>query len=324
MKKRTLITLLLIGIQSILCGTEPPVSFTQSMTKNEGHYRKIDLTQKNFLLLKRMYDQYYAKFSSSPKKYLIPKIIHFIWLGSPLPEKTKVFIQTWRKLHPSWKIKVWTDADVKAFRMQNQKAFDKAKNWGEKSDIWRYEILYRMGGTYVDCDFECVKAFDEIHKNCEFFAGICYAEKPLLANGLIGCSPHHPIMKLCMQNIKVGKGNNDGIRIVNETGPWYFTRCFFTLAEKYVGRAVAFPITYFYSYPQDQKPEDDLIIKQKWLQPESYALHFWHNSWLKKKEVMVPPPVALIPKPYVPPFILEHEAMQELQRAALHVGKVQP
>jgi mannosyltransferase OCH1-like enzyme len=43
-----------------------------------------------------------------------------------------------------------------------QAAFDRASNFGEKSDIWRYEILFRLGGVYVDTDFECVRPFDSL------------------------------------------------------------------------------------------------------------------------------------------------------------------
>ena len=36
---------------------------------------------------------------------------------------------------------------------------------GEKSDIFRYEILYRFGGVYVDTDFECIKPFECFAQN---------------------------------------------------------------------------------------------------------------------------------------------------------------
>ena len=39
----------------------------------------------------------------------IPKIFHFIWLGSTLPEECSVLISTWRKKHENWIFKLWTD-----------------------------------------------------------------------------------------------------------------------------------------------------------------------------------------------------------------------
>lgn len=55
-----------------------------------------------------------------------------------------------------------------------QKAFDAAKNYGEKSDILRYEILFVYGGVYADVDVECLQPFDAL-------AEVCVALAPKLA-----------------------------------------------------------------------------------------------------------------------------------------------
>jgi hypothetical protein len=39
----------------------------------------------------------------------IPRILHFIWLGSEIPEKYGILINTWRNSHSSWDVKLWTD-----------------------------------------------------------------------------------------------------------------------------------------------------------------------------------------------------------------------
>lgn len=39
----------------------------------------------------------------------IPKILHFIWLGSKIPEQYGILINTWRMRHASWDVKLWTD-----------------------------------------------------------------------------------------------------------------------------------------------------------------------------------------------------------------------
>lgn len=110
--------------------------------------------------------------SPQPK---IPKIIHQIWLGSPLPKQYKKYQKSWRHHHPDWEYKLWTDADVEAFQLHNKKLFDEAKNYGEKSDIFRYEILHRYGGVYIDTDIECLKPFDIF-----IIATIFMLEQPIL------------------------------------------------------------------------------------------------------------------------------------------------
>jgi mannosyltransferase OCH1-like enzyme len=81
--------------------------------------------------------------------FLIPKVIHSIWLGSSLPEMYNTLISTWKALHPLWTVKIWKDEDTDLIHLQNEKAYYSAKNYGEKSDILRYEILNLYGGVYI-------------------------------------------------------------------------------------------------------------------------------------------------------------------------------
>lgn len=213
-------------------------------------------------------------------EYIIPKIIHAIWLGSELPERCKKMIASWKKFHPEWIVKVWTDSDTASFDLQNQAAFDRANNYGEKSDIFRYEILYRYGGLYVDTDFECLQPFDELHKSCEFYAGQNHAPVELLI-GIIGSVPGHPILKACIDNVRVGNGDSDFWRILETTGPIYFSRVFLsscTMGNR--GMVVPFPPSYFYPMPNTQRERKDIEnVRKEFIKSESLAIHWWDASW---------------------------------------------
>ncbi len=210
---------------------------------------------------------------ASPK---IPKIIHHIWLGCPLPQRYKKYLKSWQKLHPDWKHKLWTDADLKNFKLNNQAIFDKAENYGERSDIWRYEILYRYGGLYVDTDIECLKPFDTLHYNYDFYAGIMSADIPFVNNALIGASPKHPILKLCIASMQKDGPTNGTIE---RTGPAHFTRCFFKLADRLSQKVIAFPLSFFYAIPIRPAHYTNVLQVTKWIRPETKALHYWANSW---------------------------------------------
>lgn len=271
------------------------VSFDKSMQHSIFFNKKSVKTVPGLATFERLFKKYSQKSILEVADYKIPKIIHFIWLGSPLPERCKPMVASWKKFHPGWQVRLWTDADVASFKMKNKKAFDQSHNWGEKSDIWRYEILDRFGGLYVDTDFECVKPFDRIHQSCELFAGIAYGKEAGLYNGLIGTIPGHPIIKRCIESIKPSTGpkNNDSNRIMDETGPGLFTRCFLALAQRFPGDVVPFPVTYFYSYPNYRRfdTSDQKKIKEKWLKKESYAVHYWAASWAHPKpQVHAPKP----------------------------------
>jgi len=205
----------------------------------------------------------------------IPRIIHQIWLGSPVPEVFQKYIKTWKENHPGWKYKLWTDADVKKLKLHNQELYDKATNYGEKSDILRYEILYRAGGVYVDMDFECLRSLDLFHYTYDFYVGI----QPLdsfylqLNNALIGSAPKHPILKQCIDGMKA----NEHIKsIPAKTGPIHLTKCFFELAGKGDRRDIALPALYFYPLTCFAK----VCEREKWIKEGAYAVHHWARSWM--------------------------------------------
>jgi inositol phosphorylceramide mannosyltransferase catalytic subunit len=282
MKRFFFFTFAILSVSTIAFSSLTKVDFDYSMSRSTSFEMEKSHQSKKWRLIRRLYKTYKPDIITS--EYRIPPIIHFIWLGSPLPEVSRELIETWKFFHPGWTVKVWGDQEAKEFKMVNREAFDGALNYGEKSDIWRYEILYKFGGVYVDTDFECLRPFDDIHKSCDLYAGLGYTRRPLLYNGLIGAAPKHPIIKLCMDSIKKGPADQNDTRIQMKTGPYYFTNCFFQLASEFKGKIVAFPITYFYAFPNSmRKPNSNRDeVKRKWMLPESYALHYWATSWLKR------------------------------------------
>lgn len=204
----------------------------------------------------------------------IPKVIHQIWLGSPVPEKFKEFQESWQKLHPDWTYKLWTDEDVKHMKLYNRVLYDASINYGEKSDILRYEILYREGGVYADFDYECLKPLDLFNHCYDFYIGIQPLDtyKVQLGIGLIGSIPGHPLLKKTIEGIR----RNATVQIVFRTGPGHFTNIFHAYAGTGKTRDVAMPASYFYPRGYEQLQS----LRREWQKPESYAVHHWAGSWL--------------------------------------------
>ncbi|MDR3646409.1 MAG: glycosyltransferase [Candidatus Babeliales bacterium] len=204
----------------------------------------------------------------------IPKKIHQIWLGSQLPARYNELTASWKNHHPDWEYKLWTDNDIESFNLYNKDLYAKTTNYGEKSDILRYEILYRHGGIYADCDFECLKPHDELSNYCDFYAGLGYAPDPIILCGLIGSVPNHPILKACIENMKrdiQGKESFDDI--LKRSSVFHFTDCFF---KHYTQNSIAFPVTFFYPLPDIQRDSHNI---KSFIKPESFAIHYWHLSW---------------------------------------------
>ena len=195
-----------------------------------------------------------------------------------LTKEYKQFQQSWQRFHPDWKYKLWTERDIPTFPFKNKDLFDASTNYGEKSDIWRYEILEKEGGLYIDTDFECLAPFDVFHHMYDFYIGI----QPLDTNivqlgiGLIGAQPGHPLLRLAITNLR---SNQHHRQIISKTGPIFFTRIFYNAVSTTGLRDIAFPSSYFYPCGYTQRT----LSASQWLRAESFAVHHWAGSWLKKE-----------------------------------------
>lgn len=236
-----------------------------------------------FNLSKDLYEKTIIELDKNNTQYRIPKIIHQIWLGSPFPKRYKKWQAQIKKLHPDWEYRLWTDKDVESLKLVNTRIYKKARNYGEKSDIARYEILYRFGGVYLDCDIEGFKNLNSLHKSFNFYAGFepfwagsesrCFT----VGNAIIASSAKHPIMKQCIKNIK--KLNKETIELsyklqtVVKTGPMMFTRsCYEVLSKATPGLInIIFPSKLF--YPEEAYCRGSVI--------QPYFRHYWTHSWLK-------------------------------------------
>lgn len=221
--------------------------------------------------------------------YRIPPIIHQIWVGpKPLPSNFYELQQTWFENHPGWLYKLWTDADLSDFELENKKYFDESTNYAEKADILRYELLNRYGGVYVDVDVKCIKPFDRLHKAYDFYCGMhpitTVWNFVLVNNALIGSIPGHPILRACIDTIpKKWDGNyiNDVVKVVERTGPKLFTESFMTAVDNHLDGIIALPPHYFYSIGNKK----ELMISEdtaKVIKEEVFALHYWAASWIPK------------------------------------------
>lgn len=210
----------------------------------------------------------------------IPKRIHQIWLGGIIPDKYKVYTDTWQRLHPDWEYKLWTDADTATMDLPNRNLFDSMTNYGPKSDLLRYHLLNEYGGLYADTDFECLRSFNDF-LYLEFFTGISYQMKVELYPGLIGCIPHHPVIEKTIEGVKnIRSMPNDGMGVLETISSYFFTRMFWEVIKGYTENTVAFPPDYFYPFPNQKghaKRDGCVYIKDC-----SYALHHWAVSWLKR------------------------------------------
>lgn len=258
------------------------VDFDDSMQTNAYPQRFVAPIEKHFYDVFKCAYEKNSPIKVAGHKGKIPKIIHQIWLGSPFPEKYRAFQASWKKYHPDWEYRLWTDKELATFPLRHRELFESSINYGEKSDIARYEILYQIGGLYVDTDFECLKPFDVVHECYDFYIGI----QPLDTNmvqlgiGLIGSVPGHALLQCCLDNLEQNAARTR--QIIQRTGPIYFTQIFALVAPQLHDATVALPPTFF--YPRGYNQPD---IHTMWERPESFAVHHWEGSWMKKDAFVI-------------------------------------
>lgn len=234
----------------------------------------------------KLFEQLYNNFKlKEVRENKIPKIIHQIWLGGSIPKRYDKYIEKLKKINPNWEYKLWTDNDIEFFGLKNIKLFNNIKNLGAKSDILRYEILERIGGLYVDVDFDFIKPFDDLC-DLDFFAGNGHVDVPEVFNSIMASSPNHKYVSKLVSELQKKEYFNDDISgVMNNTGPYFVTRVFFdTITDK--DNVVIFPTKYLFPFPavyrhsvgDDQKSQDFIY---SFLNENSYCLHLWHTNWQK-------------------------------------------
>lgn len=196
----------------------------------------------------------------------IPKTIHQIWLGSPYPHRLLAMQRTWLELHSDWEYRLWT-SEEDLFPLVNQRIYDHAKSWAQKADVLRYEILHRIGGFYVDVDFEARRSLDPLVSE-QLVAG--YQAGITVAIGLIGARPGHPVIDEVIRSIPASYALSP--TVTAQTGPDLFS--YYCRRQRHSSDVTLFDPPYFYPYLPGQDPRSADYS-------QSFAVHHWAASWIR-------------------------------------------
>jgi len=249
-------------------------TFSESM-QYSVQYNQERIEIANWDYFEQIYNNYR---SSEPQKEKIPKILHQIWLGRPIPNIEKNRCQAIQNNLPNdWTYKLWTDTCVDKIKDEftNYNLFKQTNNYGQKSDILRNFILWKYGGVYCDTDFIFVKSFDPI-LDLDFFCGLTYDRNPIVMNSVIGSSPGNDLISEC-QNYDKTIDCTDSMKIIDTTGPYFLTRKFLKVKMK---NAVAFPNSFFYPYPNCDRCKKHGNDYNLYIKNETFCCHLWACSWI--------------------------------------------
>jgi hypothetical protein len=123
---------------------------------------------------------------------LIPRVIHQIWFGpEPLPEQHARYQETWLGHHPGWELRLWTEDNIPR-DLRRPEALERLRRPVERSDILRFELVWRFGGIYIDTDMECLRSIEARIAEARFFCSYSGQGRPHPA--LFGAVAGHPIL----------------------------------------------------------------------------------------------------------------------------------
>lgn len=212
---------------------------------------------------------------------MIPKIIHYVWLGGEMPQKYQQYIDGWRTLMPDYTFMLWNESnfDISVSRYATEaNAYNKP---GFVSDYIRVSVLEEYGGIYLDTDVEVLKPFDDLLDN-EFFIG--FENDANVGTAIIGSEPHHNFISgmkefyLTQPFLKNGKPN---MKMMPSTSYFtYFLHRDYGLKLKSVcqnlcdsqGSKIAI-------YSEDYFSPLNFNSNKETITSNTYAVHRFANSW---------------------------------------------
>ncbi len=166
---------------------------------------------------------------------MIPKLIHQTSKTHEIcNEKWRGYQQKLQSLHPDWTYKLWTDEDNLLF-VKNEypdfyDIFVKLPKNIMRADVIRYLLLYRLGGLYMDLDYEMLKPFDLTQYGAVLpweTEGELGPGNDRICNAFLASSAGHPFFKMCIDDLKADPPlSTENIDPEATTGPVFVTKIY--------------------------------------------------------------------------------------------------
>lgn len=145
-------------------------------------------------------------FHNKSQELQIPKIIHQMWLGSPMPKFFESYIKTCQKLHPDWEYRFWTEKDLHKLSYNKEVVQNITKRLDITKDYLMHVILAKYGGVFMDVDYACFKPLDQLNYQYDaWFAiepGGWWNKIPSTNFSIIAAKPSHPLIHATLHDIE--------------------------------------------------------------------------------------------------------------------------
>ena len=216
---------------------------------------------------------------------MIPKKIHYIWLGGKeLPKMVKKCMKSWKKYCPDYEIIRWDESNLNLdINRYCRQAYD-SKKYAFASDVLRFEVLKNEGGIYLDVDVELIKPLDDL-LDCKAFGGLeSWGEKDTyIAPGLIFGSEQNGsvVSDICKiyhnEDFILDNGEFNYETVGVKTTNYLIKKLNYKMGDNLqdLGEIIVYPTDYF--CPINAATKEEKITNN------TYSKHLYLGSWVPKK-----------------------------------------
>jgi autotransporter strand-loop-strand O-heptosyltransferase len=193
----------------------------------------------------------------------IPRVIHQTYKTNDLPSEISEVVQRLKDMNPTFEYRFYNDKDCVDFITEN---YDKETlnlylsinpNYGSaKSDLFRYLLMYKVGGVYLDIKSCTTIPLEETLLPTDEYLlthweGLDWADElnyhfGEFQNWHIICRPKHPflhrIIEIVKENIKNYIGGSDKETVLRVTGPIAYSKGIIELLSKHKTNQVNSPV----------------------------------------------------------------------------------
>lgn len=180
------------------------------------------------------------------------KVAHFYWSGQKLPFYYYLSLFSFRKMNPTWEIRLYTSAEdnlqrtwdsgEQEFHYEGKDFFDDCRILADKvidfdyaeigfkndlhpvhkADILRQYLMRDVGGLWSDMDILWIKPIEELYENCFSKVDItfCYHQYAFMSGVTYSSGNSNPIYHHILENIRYSYNlNNQQVLGYQTAGP---------------------------------------------------------------------------------------------------------
>ena len=151
-------------------------------------------------------------------------MIYQTWSTKTLPRAIQNSIDHMREVNSDYGYEMFDDVDMLSFIENNYddsvvECFKSLKIGAAKADLWRYLILYKNGGIYIDVDSFIYGKLDDLLSD-DGCSVISRENNPgKFVQWCLMFTPNHPILKICIESCLKNIKDKSAKSVLELTGP---------------------------------------------------------------------------------------------------------